>query len=224
MQSPQYYGFLEAALRAGISKEAGDYSGYPELVGPYGMMQHPREVAELLSRLAPMAPKSLVEIGTGLGGFARLLIEQLPLRDVWVIDPLKTRRDLTVLQENQRVSGSLLRERGGEFHFLSCGSQAPEATESVTAVDVVVVDGNHSYRAVVLDLLCWWSKLRSGGVMIIHDWTLTSVYRAIHDVFSRTATQNYQILADGQLGCGYWVASIIKSNGSENVNRSLRNP
>ena len=38
-------------------------------------------------------------------------------------------------------------------------------------VDMVFLDGDHSYEAVAADIEAWWPKLRAGGVMVGHDYT-----------------------------------------------------
>ena len=40
-------------------------------------------------------------------------------------------------------------------------------------LDFVFIDGDHSYKAVLLDLNDWVPKIRSGGLLIGHDWTST---------------------------------------------------
>lgn len=37
-------------------------------------------------------------------------------------------------------------------------------------LDLVYLDGDHSFEAVTADLLVWWAKLRSGGVLAGHDF------------------------------------------------------
>jgi Methyltransferase domain len=49
-------------------------------------------------------------------------------------------------------------------------------------VDVVFVDADHSYAAVLADIKAWWPKLKAGGVMAGHDiYTYDTVYRGVMD-------------------------------------------
>jgi len=37
-------------------------------------------------------------------------------------------------------------------------------------VDFIWVDGDHSYNGVKGDILTWWSKVKTGGIMAFHDY------------------------------------------------------
>lgn len=46
--------------------------------------------------------------------------------------------------------------------------------------DVVFIDAEHGYDAVLADIRAWWPKLKRGGVMAGHDiYTYDTVYRAV---------------------------------------------
>lgn len=50
------------------------------------------------------------------------------------------------------------------------------------SVDVVFIDADHSYEAVVADIKAWWPKLKPGGVLAGHDiHTYDTVHRAVAD-------------------------------------------
>ena len=50
------------------------------------------------------------------------------------------------------------------------------------AVDVVFIDADHSYDAVMADIKAWWPKIKAGGVMAGHDiYTYDTVYRGVMD-------------------------------------------
>ena len=42
------------------------------------------------------------------------------------------------------------------------------------SLDFVYIDGEHSYEAVSDDIACWWSKIKSGGIMSGHDYNETN--------------------------------------------------
>ena len=50
-------------------------------------------------------------------------------------------------------------------------------------LDLVYVDGDHRYEAVLADLKGWLPKLRAGGVMAGHDWSMAAVKKALAEVF-----------------------------------------
>ena len=51
------------------------------------------------------------------------------------------------------------------------------------SVDLVYVDGDHRYEAVLADFKGWLPKLRAGGVMAGHDWSMQDVKKALAEVF-----------------------------------------
>jgi predicted O-methyltransferase YrrM len=54
--------------------------------------------------------------------------------------------------------------------------------------DLLFIDGDHSYDAVVTDLRCWLPSLKRGGVLAMHDVDSADVRRAFDDVVgTRTA-------------------------------------
>ena len=48
---------------------------------------------------------------------------------------------------------------------------------------MVYVDGDHRYEAVLADFKGWLPKLRAGGVMAGHDWSMAAVKKALAEVF-----------------------------------------
>ena len=60
-----------------------------------------------------------------------------------------------------------------------------DALEAVKdgSLDLVYVDGDHRYEAVLADFKGWLPKLRAGGVMAGHDWSMQDVKKALSEVF-----------------------------------------
>merc|ERR1712242_413053 len=54
---------------------------------------------------------------------------------------------------------------------------------SPSSLDLVFVDGDHAYEAVRQDIRAWRSKLRPGGILAGHDYSLfrPGVVRAVHE-------------------------------------------
>lgn len=58
------------------------------------------------------------------------------------------------------------------------------------SIDLVFIDGDHSYDGIVKDVYSWWPKLKKRGVIAGHDYTqaggtilMHEVRAALHDVF-----------------------------------------
>jgi hypothetical protein len=61
-----------------------------------------------------------------------------------------------------------------------------------TSVDLVYVDGNHSYSSVLLDATLYWPKLKKGGMMIFDDYNESGVKDAIVNFFKDTEAKHYE--------------------------------
>lgn len=54
----------------------------------------------------------------------------------------------------------------------------------VGAIDLLFIDGDHSYDAVKADLINYGVKIKPGGVLVVHDFGYESVGRAVRDAFA----------------------------------------
>ncbi len=128
---------------------------------------------------------SAVEVGSYLGastaflGFAALH----RAGTVHAIDPWT----------NDAMGAEGARDTWGEFrrntepftHFIvphQGFSADVHARETAIPCDLLFIDGDHSYDAVVTDLRCWLPSLKRGGVLAMHDIDAPDVKRAFDDV------------------------------------------
>ena len=50
-------------------------------------------------------------------------------------------------------------------------------------IDLLFIDGDHSYEGVTVDLKAYLPKVKSGGMLLLHDWGWAEgVQRAIHEI------------------------------------------
>lgn len=65
---------------------------------------------------------------------------------------------------------------GSSLH--ACRNFEPES------LDLVFIDGLHTYEATRSDILSWWERLKTGGIMCFHDYvTFEGVTRAVDETF-----------------------------------------
>lgn len=57
-------------------------------------------------------------------------------------------------------------------------------------IDILYIDGDHSYDYIIEDLNLWYPKLKSGGTFFGDDWTWESVRKAVEDF---TITNNLSL-------------------------------
>ncbi len=147
---------------------------------------HPAEAAVLYLAARGAAERAnrvcLVEIGSYQG--RSTLAASIGLRDgggrgqLFAIDPhadpAEGEHNLQMLQRNL--------ERAGVFELVEI-VRAPSTTAvdrfTDGSVDLLFVDGDHSFESVCMDILRWTPKLRAGAVVGFNDPFLPGVRRAV---------------------------------------------
>jgi cephalosporin hydroxylase len=153
---------LEAACRACRSpEELYDFAG---TVLP--SHQNRGEILGFLRLARSLAPKTVMEIGTASGGTNFLLGAAL------ADSTLKIGVDLHV--QNTRLLRAFGRPECRQV-FLNGSSYAPAMVERVKTVlagrliDVLFIDGDHSYEGVKADYEAYAPWVRPGGLIAFHD-------------------------------------------------------
>ena len=68
-------------------------------------------------------------------------------------------------------------------HFITAHrGQAAALKDRIPAVDMLFIDGDHSYEGAKADLLDYTPKIKPGGVLAMHDFNVDTVNRALYDV------------------------------------------
>lgn len=115
-----------------------------------------------------------VEIGTEQGRFADTLLRKIPDLDLTVIDcwePYKGYREKMgdKIAEYEQIARGRLGDRCKIVKAYSMDAVKDFADDSL---DFVFIDGNHEFRQVVDDIDEWSRKVKKGGVIMGHDFTL----------------------------------------------------
>lgn len=83
--------------------------------------------------------------------------------------------------------------------------------------DTVLIDANHSYESTLQDIEAWLPRVRTGGLLIGHDFGATAfpgVRRAVEEVFGPEGYQTRAIVnSPGGHECwgGYWFHRVVGS-------------
>jgi predicted O-methyltransferase YrrM len=165
------YGELSFGGRPGTIEEAIDYC----VDRPILMAQVRSEILELGKILQASAPKRSLEIGTNYGGTLLLLCTLSP----------PDARIISVDLPSGRFGGGYPRRKiplfrkfptaGQQLHLIRADSHAPETKERVLRIlegeplDLLFVDGDHSYAGVQRDFEMYAPLVRSGGIVAFHD-------------------------------------------------------
>lgn len=146
------------------------------------------EERALLARLAAEVPAGgcIVEVGCLYGGMTALLAESAPQATVTAVDIFEWHPDG---QASVDVARANLRQVGVTNASVVETDSRRFATAWQRPVDLVFIDGGHSYTACLADLCAWEQKAR---VMACHDYrspAWQSVTRAVDDFCRLSAWQ-----------------------------------
>jgi cephalosporin hydroxylase len=169
-----------ALMRFRSKTEGKDIAGRVAVVmnefgGLLRPIQNPNELTRWIQRVAGLRPKVLVEIGTAKGG--TLYLHAL------AADP-----NATIISVDlpaglygggypewkthlfRRIIG-----RGPTIHFVRADSHSPDTVAHVKSllggrpIDVLFIDGDHSYAGVATDFRMYRPLVRPGGLIGLHD-------------------------------------------------------
>src|SRR5215471_2594710 len=134
-----------------------------------GCIQHRTELLKLASLVDELRPRSVLEIGTWRGGtlfvFCRLATHDATLisLDLWRYTSMYAPVFHSFCRKSQKL------------HVLKGDSTKPEQLSKVTdclpagTLDLLFIDGNHTYPAVKSDFELYSPLVRPGGMIAFHD-------------------------------------------------------
>jgi len=130
----------------------------------------------LYKHFASLGFKIGAEIGVQRGRNAWVMLENIPGLKLYLIDPYKDNKD-TQRQWGEkfhnkayRVAYNRLKNHNVKFimdYSLDASLKIPD-----NSLDFVYIDGEHSYDYVMMDILIWSRKVKTGGVVSGHDYHL----------------------------------------------------
>jgi hypothetical protein len=171
----------------------------------------------VFNKMMDLAPKSgtWVEIGSWKGKSASYCVVELMLRgmkyDFHCVDPWtgsEEHENLQIIKEG-KLFEEFMKNTLTISHLITPHKMTSEKASKKfedNSVDVIFIDGDHSYEGVKTDLECWFPKIKSGGVIAYDDYPKwPSVAKAVHEFHNNNG---YPIPEDlGQVigRVGYWV-------------------
>ncbi len=139
-------------------------------------------------------PNIACEIGTRFGFWTRGLLRHVGVgHRIYCVDIWPWKRNFTfyarawqhILGEDAFTRAVLLRGKSDEW-----------ATALDVELDLLYIDGDHSYEQAKRDIENWWPKLRHGGIMLIHDTDRPPVAKAMDEFFN----EQPEVVNEDQLG------------------------
>jgi predicted O-methyltransferase YrrM len=124
------------------------------------------EILSFLEFARSEQPQTICEIGTALGGTNFLLSQAIPSTQFMV------GIDLYVKNRSQLQYFS---RPGQSIHFIDGASHTPQTMNRVKTLlqdkqlDLLFIDGDHTYEGVKQDFLKYRHLVREGGIIVFHD-------------------------------------------------------
>ena len=152
-----------------------------------------------LSRMWRINVRAVAEIGVYRGRFAGCLRTNWPAAELYLIDPWRHLPNMARQngrmhkaggspEANQAIWDIIYAEVQGLFandpHTHLIRATSAEAAPGVAdeSLDVIHIDGDHSYEAVCEDITLWLPKLRPGGMLCGHDYAESGRRRTLFKV------------------------------------------
>jgi predicted O-methyltransferase YrrM len=134
-----------------------------------------REFSDLINR---SRYKFVAEVGVGWGGYSKFLLNNCPGIILYSIDPWTGAEFRPGSKEHVY---DLLKVFGDRSKILDLTSKDAATQFKDNTFDFIYIDGDHCEAAVKLDLESWWPKLRIGGTLAGHDYSIGSVKTVVDD-------------------------------------------
>lgn len=134
---------------------------------------------------------TIVEVGTADGASAIVMaMASKPTVKIFTCDPLKPKNmdaALTRLGLTHKVS-----------YFNGKSSEFNETWPETYLIDLLFIDGMHSYEAVWEDIIQWGTYMRNGGYVLIHDtlYYENTVGKAANEAVERGLLKKIKLLED----------------------------
>ena len=147
---------------------------------------HQPYVAELISIFVPHGIG--VEIGVNEGQLSCYILNHTDVKHLYLVDPWITWKGWASQETLEKLyefcANTMPNLYPGRVSTIRKNSDK-SADDVPDNLDFVFIDGNHDYDYVKNDLEIWSPKVRSGGIVLGHDWShkYHGVIRAVMEYF-----------------------------------------
>lgn len=118
-----------------------------------------------------------INIGAGGGTSGTAFMESNPNIKVWTIDPQKESSPFGCLEGERAVLEAAGLWPSDRYTAIHARSQDFAKEWDGGKVDVVFVDGDHTYEGLKGDIEGWMPHLKRGGLFLVHDYKKVDSYK-----------------------------------------------
>jgi len=161
--------------------------------------------------MGDMAFQAGAEIGVAKGDFSLVLCSYIPNLKLKLIDPWDTFGRRTTRESNEKnLQRAMNRLKGfPNCEFIRKGSLDAVKDVPDNSLDFVYIDEMHEFDPVMMDLIQWSPKVRSGGIVSGHDYSNVfyqfGVIQAVHSYTYIHNIYNWYITSDDVHPSFFWV-------------------
>lgn len=137
--------------------------------------------------------RTIVEIGVERGHYSKHLLTIMSDAEWWGIDPWAAYKGYREHVSQEKLDGfynetrQRLAEFGSRAHVIRAESTEAAHEFQNGTLDVVYIDGNHTFPFIMTDIITWVPKVRSGGMVCGHDYGRSSVGHVKEAVIAYTS-------------------------------------
>jgi predicted O-methyltransferase YrrM len=135
------------------------------------------------------------EIGVQAGIFSAVLCKAIPGLKLYCVDPWTPFSITTSDQAKQDKYFEHAEKLLSPYNVEFIKKTSMEAVKSFAdgSLDFVYIDGLHDFDNVVMDIVCWAPKVRSGGIVSCHDYNHGYQQGVVYAVDAYTRAHNIQL-------------------------------
>jgi hypothetical protein len=157
---------------------------------PWNLKSHRGHIVEIFNEAGF---KFGAEIGIELGRFSRLLCDTIPELKLICVDPWQAYSRNSQEREDKYYQNAKDRLEGKNVEIMRMTSLEASQKVEDNSLDFVYIDALHDFDSVMMDLLLWNPKVKSGGIISGHDFVHYYQFGIIQAV--QAFTQAHQIHA-----------------------------
>lgn len=128
-----------------------------------------------------------VEIGVAEGWYSNKIMELGQVEEMYGIDPYLPHqgyRDYTreTTYDKLQATAHARLDKYPNYYFIKDFSVKASKRFENNSLDFVYIDGDHSYEAVLQDIITWITKVKPGGILAGDDYMRSSRDKRFYDV------------------------------------------